>query len=109
MISKAVILNLRVAIATDFSNEIGGKKFGCMYFQQNYDGTFCNQPYFFHEGTNMEVFRELYRSNQIWVLAGLFDEVEYLNIPKPIMRSDYLKRKNSIKVSRPCTCKNKKK
>lgn len=109
MTSKAVILNLRVAIATDFSNEIGGKKFGCMYFQQNYDGTFCNQPYFFHEGTNMEVFRELYRSNQIWVLAGLFDEVEYLNIPKPIVISDYLKRKNSTKVSRPCTCKNKKK
>jgi hypothetical protein len=78
MESKSVILKLRVAIASDFSNDIGGKKYGCMYFQQNMDGSFCNQPYFFHENTNMEVFRELYKSKQIWVLAGIFDEVEFI-------------------------------
>jgi hypothetical protein len=109
MKSKAVILNLRVAIGTDFTNELGGKKYGCMYFQQNRDGTFCNQPYFFHENTDLQIFRELYQSNQIWVLAGIFDKVEYLEIRKPIIKSDYIKQKNSSKRSRPCTCIHKKK
>lgn len=105
MTTKAVILNLRVAKATDFSNEIGGEKFGCMYFQQNYDGTFCNQPYFFHEGTNMEVFRELYKTQQIWVLAGLFDEVEFINKRKPIIENKkYGTKKRKGMAPRPCLC-----
>jgi hypothetical protein len=79
--TKAAILNLRVGVKSDFSDSNGGKKYGCMYFQQNFDGSFCNQPYFFHENTNMEVFRELYGSKQIWVLAGIFDEIEIIDKP----------------------------
>jgi hypothetical protein len=98
MKTKAVILNLRVARRNDFSDELGQKKYGCMYFQQSIKGTFCNQPYFFHENTNMEVFKELYSSSQIWVLAGIFDEVEIIVRHKPI------KTKPAIKKNRPCFC-----
>ncbi|HSD07924.1 hypothetical protein [Flavobacterium sp.] len=104
MTSKAVILNLRVAKASDFSNELGGKKYGCMYFQQNFDGSFCNQPYFFHEGTNMEVFRKLYQSRQIWVLAGHFDEVSFIEKTKPLRKYETKKYHQSDKRTRPCTC-----
>jgi hypothetical protein len=99
MKSKSVILNLRVARATDFSDELGQKKYGCMYFQQSIDGTFCNQPYFFHENTDLEVFRELYSSTQIWVLAGIFDKVEIIDRRKTI------KPKPAMKKNRPCFCK----
>jgi hypothetical protein len=81
METKAAILNLRVGRNSDFSNPHGGKKYGCMYFQQNMDGSFCNQPYFFHENTDLEVFRKLYQTNQIWVLAGIFDEVTIIDKP----------------------------
>jgi len=101
---KAVILNIRVARASDFSDELGQKKYGCMYFQQSIDGTFCNQPYFFHENTNMEVFRALYSSNQIWVLAGIFDEVEIIDIRKPIIKNETKKHYKSNKSPRPCMC-----
>jgi len=104
MCTKAVTLNMRVAIASDFSNDIGGKKYGCMYFQENHDGTFCNQPYFFHENTNMEVFRELYKTKQIWVLAGLFDEVQFINKRKPIIRNEAKKHNKSNPRTRPCLC-----
>jgi hypothetical protein len=76
---KAVILNLRVAVGTDFSDELGQKRYGCMYFQQSIKGTFCNQPYYFNENTNLQVFKELYKSEQIWVLAGIFDDVEIID------------------------------
>jgi len=103
MKQKAVILNLRVAKGSDFADDLGGKKYGCMYFQQSINGTFCNQPYFFHENTEMHVFRELYQSKQIWVLAGIFDEVEIINKRKPII-SEAKKHNKSNKSSRPCTC-----
>jgi hypothetical protein len=104
MKKKAVILNLRVAKATDFSDELGQKKYGCMYFQQSIKGTFCNQPYFFHENTNLEVFKELYSSNQIWVLAGIFDEVEIIDKRKPIITNETKKYHKSHKSPRPCFC-----
>lgn len=107
--TQAVILNLRVARAEDFSDELGRKKFGCMYFQQAYDGSFCNQPFFFNENTNMEVFRELYHSKQIWVLAGIFDEVQFTQKRKPIIQNKRygLKKKAEEKArsARPCFCK----
>jgi hypothetical protein len=81
METKAAILNLRVGRKSDFSNPNGGKKYGCMYFQQNMDGSFCNQPFFFHENTNFEDFRKLYQTNQIWVLSGIFDEVTIIDKP----------------------------
>ncbi|WP_289659465.1 hypothetical protein [Flavobacterium panacagri] len=104
MHSKAVILNLRVARKGDFSDELDRKKFGCMYFQQSFDGSFCNQPYFFHEETNMEVFRELYASKQIWVLAGMFDEVEFVNKRTPIATKKSKRENKTRKKNRPCTC-----
>ena len=114
MKQKAVILNLRIARGSDFSDDLGQKKYGCMYFQQSIDGTFCNQPYFFHENTEMQVFRELYQSKQIWVLAGIFDEVQIIDKRKPIntnVRSTkkriFRKRdfKGNDRSERPCTCK----
>ncbi|WP_158235343.1 hypothetical protein [Flavobacterium sp. 9] len=107
---KAVILNLRVARASDFADSLGEKKFGCMYFQQSIDGTFCNQPYFFHENTDMQVFKELYSTNQIWVLAGIFDDVEIINRRKPIIeKNNYGVKKNQKRklAARPCFCKKK--
>lgn len=104
MKSIAVTLNLRIARKEDFSDEVGKKKFGCMYFQQSFDGSFCNQPYFFHENTDMEVFKELYSSKQIWVLAGIFDPVEFVNKRKPIISNETKKHNKSSKGSRPCTC-----
>lgn len=115
MKQKAVILNLRVARSSDFSNELGEKKFGCMYFQQSINGTFCNQPYFFHENTDMWVFRELYNSQQIWVLSGIFDDVEIIDKRKPILKNGKTKKRccnpnrdglwNNTRSKRPCTCK----
>lgn len=108
MKTKAVLLNLRVAQASDFSNEIGEKKFGCMYFQQSIDGTFCNKPYFFNEDTDMWVFRELYKTNQIWVLAGIFDEVEIVDKRKPIIEKHKYGLHHHLRKplpARPCFCK----
>jgi hypothetical protein len=114
MRTKAVILNLRVARPSDFADSLGEKKFGCMYFQQSITGTFCNQPYFFHENTDMEVFKELYSTNQIWVLAGIFDEVEIIDKRKPILKNGKIKktyctsgrnRFRDDRSNRPCTCK----
>ena len=93
--TKSVILNLRVARATDFSDELGQKKYGCMYFQQAFSGTFCNQPYFFNQNTNLEVFKELYGTNQIWVLAGIFDEVEIIDKRKTIIANETKKHHKS--------------
>ncbi|MRX40603.1 hypothetical protein GJU43_15050 [Flavobacterium sp. LC2016-23] len=110
MKTKAVILNLRVARREDFADELGQKKFGCMYFEQSFDGSFCNQPFFFHENTNMESFRELYATKQIWVLAGIFDEVEFVEKRKPIIKvKKYGTKKNDIRstLARPCLCKRK--
>ena len=104
MRQKAVILNLRVARGSDFSDDLGQKKYGCMYFQQSINGTFCNQPYFFHENTEMQVFRELYQSKQIWVLAGIFDEVEIIDKRKPLLKNEAKKNNPMHKSSRPCTC-----
>jgi hypothetical protein len=111
MRTKAVILNLRVAKASDFKNELGQKKYGCMYFQQSISGTFCNKPYFFHENTDLDVFRELYNSNQIWVLAGIFDDVEFIEKRKPIIdKNKYgirrIKERKPM-APRPCFCKQK--
>jgi hypothetical protein len=78
MKTQEVIFKLRVAVVSDFSDELGGKKYGCLYFQQSVDGSFCNQPYYFNPNTNMEVFRTLFKSQQIWVLMGIFDEVEFI-------------------------------
>ncbi len=105
MKQRAVILNLRVAKASDFSDELGRKKFGCMYFEQSFDGSFCNQPFFFHENTNLEIFRELFSTNQIWVLAGIFDKVEFIDKRKPIIKNEAKKLNKNIKSLRPCTCK----
>jgi hypothetical protein len=106
--TKAVILNLRIAQREDFTDELGQKKFGCMYFQQSFDGSFCNKPYFFHENTDLDVFRELYNTKQIWVLAGIFDEVEIVDKRKPIVEKHKYGRKNYMPKPlppRPCLCK----
>lgn len=103
---KAVILNLRVAVASDFSDELGQKKYGCMYFEQSVNGTFCNQPFFFHENTDIKKFRELYRTKQIWVLAGIFDDVDFVEKRKPIVKqSRYGTIKKQPLPPRPCFCK----
>ena len=114
MKQKAVTLNLRVARDYDFSDNLKQKKYGCMYFQQSINGTFCNQPYFFNENTDMEVFRQLYRSKQIWVLAGIFDEVEIIDKRKPIKTNVRTKQKRvfsngkgNANSFRPCTCRQK--
>lgn len=100
MKTKAAILNLRVARASDFSDELGQKKYGCMYFQQSINGSFCNQPYFFHENTDMEVFRDLYQCRQIWVLAGIFDEVTVIERQARKKKIE----KPTHQINRPCTC-----
>lgn len=103
--TKAVILNLRVARPSDFTNEIGGKKYGCMYFQQSFTGNFCNQPFFFHENTDLEVFRELFKAKQIWVLAGVFEEVEFVEKRKPIIDDrKYNLKTTKTRTKRPCFC-----
>lgn len=106
MNNQAVILNLRVARASDFSDELGQKKYGCMYFQQSIKGTFCNQPYYFHEHTDLEVFRELYQAKQIWVLAGIFDEVTVIErknrrFRNEIKKNRFSRNKNRKRINNP--------
>lgn len=104
MKNQAVILNLRVARASDFSDASGQKKYGCLYFQQSIKGTFCNQPYYFNENTDMEVFKELYQCRQIWVLAGIFDEVIIIERKNRRFRKEI----KTDPKTRPCTCKKRK-
>jgi len=106
--TKAVLLNLRVARVSDFADELGEKKYGCMYFQQAFDESFCNQPYFFHENTDLEVFKELFRSKQIWVLAGIFDDVDIVDKRKPIIEKNKYGLHHHLRKplpARPCFCK----
>ena len=80
MTTKAVLMNLRIGNSNDFSYDSGAKRYGSIYFQQSFDGTFCTQPFYLTEDTNMETFKELYHSKQIWVPVRVFDEVEIVEV-----------------------------
>ena len=73
-----VKMNLRVANRDDFSDQWGQKRIGTMYFQQSITGTICTQPFYFTDNTDLETFRALYASNQIYVPVRIFDEVEII-------------------------------
>jgi hypothetical protein len=80
MKTKAVIMNLRIGNSNDFSYDSGAKRYGAIYFQQNFDGAFCTQPFYLTEATDFEAFKELYHSKQIWVPLRVFDEVEFIEV-----------------------------
>lgn len=74
-----VLMKLREATADDFANQFGEKRIGTMYFQQNFNGSVCTQPFYFTEQTNLETFRELYTSKQILVPVRIFDPIEVVS------------------------------
>jgi hypothetical protein len=80
----SVIMKLRVANRNDFADQVGNKKIGVLYFQQSYSGNFCTQPYYFSNETNLETFRELFATKQIWVPMGIFDEIEIIEVKEKI-------------------------
>jgi hypothetical protein len=77
MITK-ITMQLRVATRDDFADLYGNKKIGVLYFQQNHDGEMCTQPFYFNESTEIQNFRQLYSTGQIYVPVRIFDEVEII-------------------------------
>lgn len=74
--ARYVFMKLREAKKEDFADLFGRKRIGTIYFQQSITGAICTQPFYFSEETNLEAFRELYTSCQIYVPIGVFDEIE---------------------------------
>lgn len=71
-------MKLRIANRDDFTDQWNKKRIGAMYFQQSITGVICTQPFYFTENTDLNTFKILYASNQIYVPVGIFDEVEIL-------------------------------
>jgi hypothetical protein len=74
--AQYVFMRLREAQKEDFADHFGHKRIGAIYFQQSVTGAICTQPFYFTEETNLETFRELYTSRQIYVPIGIFDKIE---------------------------------
>lgn len=65
---RHVLLKLRAAKNTDFSDQFGNKKIGVPYFCKNSKGVIEQKINYFSNEMDLEIFRELYANNQIYVI-----------------------------------------
>jgi hypothetical protein len=64
---KKAIINIRVALPLDFSDENGKKKYGTPYFEMNSLGVIQNYIKYFSTETDLNQFKQLYKYGQIYV------------------------------------------
>ncbi len=66
---RHALLELRTAVAGDFTNSYGHKKIGAVYMVQSCTGEIETRIHYLTELTNMVEFKELYNCGQIYVFA----------------------------------------
>ena len=67
---RHALLELRTAVAGDFTNSYGNKKIGAVYLVQSSTGIIETKIHYLTELTNMVEFKELYNCGQIYVFAS---------------------------------------
>lgn len=73
---QQVVLKIRIAKKTDFSDQFGNKKIGAVYFCENSKGIIEEKINYFTNDTDMLTFKQLYANNQIYVFINPFEVVE---------------------------------
>lgn len=70
MKTRHVLIKLRLANKDDFSNELGQKKYGTVYFEENSNGIVERSIKYFNLNTDLLQFKKLYANNQIYVMEN---------------------------------------
>jgi hypothetical protein len=73
---RQVVLKIRIAKNTDFSDQFGNKKIGTVYFCENSKGIVEEKINYLTIDTDMFTFKQLYANNQIYVFINPFEVVE---------------------------------
>lgn len=76
---RHVLLQLRIAKNTDFSDDKGVRKQNIPYFCKNSIGVIEPKMYMFNSDTDIISFKELYACNQIYVFTNSFEVVATVN------------------------------
>ena len=67
---RLVLMDLRLAVATDFKDANGNTKFGTVYFIQNCNLSIEPKIYYLMPETNKVEFKELFNEDRIYTFAN---------------------------------------
>ena len=100
MKTKAVIIDIRVAVKDDFTDQFGKPRNGTMYFSESKTLGIHPQPSYLTENTDLETFRELFKCKQLWVAVRPLEEVILIEKRKPIKKYQDYRNKHENKKRR---------
>lgn len=76
MKTKAVIIDIRLAMKDDFTDQFGKPRMGVMYFAESKKLGIHTQPFYLTDNTDLPTFRELFKCRQLWVPVRPLEEVK---------------------------------